>query len=164
MAPLLNLAEPKGVSGLSLAAIKAKRAQTALEKSKQEEKESRTNHFKIEDFEHHLKRYIKELEASGQKILSSNFQLAKRTYDLESSTVQLEVPNDTIQRELQMAANDALTYLRNQLENDLITFNYMISKEAPVSEYAYTPEEKYQKLVSKYPDIEALKKHFHLDL
>jgi DNA polymerase-3 subunit gamma/tau len=151
------------VSGLSLAAIKAKRAQTALEKSKQE-KERRTKHFNSEDFERHLDRYIKELEASGQKILSSNFQLAKRSYDLESCTVQLEVPNDTIQRELQMAANDALSYLRNHLENDLITFSYVISKEAPVSEYAYTPEEKYQKLVSKYPDIETLKKHFHLDL
>lgn len=151
------------MSGLSLAAIKAKRAQTALEKSKQE-KERRTKHFNSEDFERHLNRYIKELEASGQKILSSNFQLAKRSYDLESCTVQLEVPNDTIQRELQMAANDALSYLRNHLENDLITFSYVISKEAPVSEYAYTPEEKYQKLVSKYPDIETLKKHFHLDL
>jgi DNA polymerase-3 subunit gamma/tau len=152
------------VSGLSLAAIKAKRAQTALEKSKPEEKERLTKHFNSEDFERHLDRYIKELEASGQKILSSNFQLAKRSYDLESCTVQLEVPNDTIQRELQMAANDALSYLRNHLENDLITFSYVISKEAPVSEYAYTPEEKYQKLVSKYPDIEMLKKHFHLDL
>jgi len=151
------------VSGLSLAAIKAKRAQTALEKSKQE-KERRTKHFNSEDFERHLNRYIKELEASGQKILSSNFQLAKRSYDLESCTVQLEVPNDTIQRELQMAANDALSYLRNHLENDLITFSYVISKETPVSKYAYTPEEKYQKLVSKYPDIETLKKHFHLDL
>ncbi len=62
-----------------------------------------------------------------------------------------------------MAANDVLNYLRNQLENDLVTFRYVISKEAPVSEYAYTPEEKYQKLVLKYPHIEALKKHFHLD-
>ena len=156
--------ESKGVSGLSLAAIKAKRGQTALEKSKQEEKKRRTKHFNSEDFERHLDRYIKELEASGQKILSSNFQLAKRSYDLESCTVQLEVPNDTIQRELQMAANDALSYLRNHLENDLVTFSYVISKEAPVSEYAYTPEEKYQKLVSKYPDIETLKKRFHLDL
>ena len=152
------------MSGLSLAAIKAKRAQTALEKSKQQEKERRTKHFNNEDFERHLDRYIKELEASGQKILSSNFQLAKRSYDFESCTVELEVPNDTIQRELQMAANDALSYLRNHLENDLITFSYVISKEALVSEYAYTPEEKYQKLVSKYPDIETLKKHFHLDL
>jgi len=152
------------VSGLSLAAIKAKRAQTALEKSKQQEKERRTKHFNSEDFERHLDRYIKELEASGQKILSSNFQLAKRSYDFESCTVELEVPNDTIQRELQMVANDALSYLRNHLENDLITFSYVISKEALVSEYAYTPEEKYQKLVSKYPDIETLKKHFHLDL
>ena len=156
--------ESKGVSGLSLAAIKAKRGQTALEKSKQEEKKRRTKHFNSEDFERHLDRYIKELEASGQKILSSNFQLAKRSYDLESCTVQLEVPNDTIQRELQMAANDALSYLRNHLENDLVTFSYVISKEAPVSEYAYTTEEKYQKLVSKYPDIETLKKRFHLDL
>ena len=152
------------MSGLSLAAIKAKRAQTALEKSKQQEKERRTKNFNSEDFERHLDRYIKELEASGQKILSSNFQLAKRSYDFESCTVELEVPNDTIQRELQMAANDALSYLRNHLENDLITFSYVISKEALVSEYAYTPEEKYQKLVSKYPDIETLKKHFHLDL
>ena len=152
------------MSGLSLAAIKAKRAQTALEKSKQQEKERRTKNFNSEDFERHLDRYIKELEASGQKILSSNFQLAKRSYDFESCTVELEVPNDTIQRELQMVANDALSYLRNHLENDLITFSYVISKEALVSEYAYTPEEKYQKLVSKYPDIETLKKHFHLDL
>ena len=40
----------------------------ALEKSKQEEKENRTSHFKIEDFEHHLERYIKELEARVKQL------------------------------------------------------------------------------------------------
>ena len=76
----------------------------------------------------------------------------------------LEVPNDTIKKELQMASTDALNFLRERLSNDLLQFTFQLSKESTTTEYAYTPEEKYQKLAEKYPQVEALRKHFNLDL
>lgn len=76
----------------------------------------------------------------------------------------IEVPNDTIKKELQMASTDALNFLRERLSNDLLQFTFQLSKESTATEYAYTPEEKYQKLAEKYPQVEALRKHFNLDL
>jgi hypothetical protein len=57
-----------------------------------------------------------------------------------------------------------LIFLRERLSNDLLQFTFLLSKESTATEYAYTPEEKYQKLAEKYPQVEALRKHFNLDL
>ena len=84
--------------------------------------------------------------------------------DIENSVLTLEVPNATIQKELQMAYAEALSFLRDRLSNDALQFAFQLSKESAVTEYAYTPEEKYQKLAEKYPQVEALRKHFNLDL
>ena len=63
-----------------------------------------------------------------------------------------------------MAAVEALDFLRDRLSNDLLHFKFKRSKEVISTEYAYTPDEKYQKLAEKYPQVEALRKHFNLDL
>ncbi|MFM1807970.1 MAG: hypothetical protein RLZZ242_695, partial [Bacteroidota bacterium] len=47
---------------------------------------------------------------------------------------------------------------------DQLHFAFKLGKEPLTTEYAYTPEEKYQKIVEKYPQVEALRKHFNLDL
>ena len=114
--------------------------------------------------ERELKDYAEQLEQSGQKILASNFQLAKRVLDSDKCELTLEVPNDTIKKELQLAAAEALNFLSDRLSNDFLHFKFKRSKEPISTQYAYTPDEKYQKLAEKYPQVEALRKRFNLDL
>ena len=156
--------KPSPISSHSLAAIKAKRAQLAESKKVGIVAEKRKNPISLEAVERELNAYAEQLEQLGHKILSSNFQLAKRALDTEKCELTLEVPNDTIKKELQMAAVDALDFLRDRLSNDLLHFKFKRSKEVISTEYAYTPDEKYQKLAEKYPQVEALRKHFNLDL
>ena len=157
-------AKPSPISSHSLAAIKAKRAQLAQSKKQNLSVEKRSTPISLTALEHELLAYAESLEKSGQKILSTNFQLAKCMLDIENSVLTLEVPNATIQKELQMASAEALSFLRDRLSNDALQFAFQLSKESAVTEYAYTPEEKYQKLAEKYPQVEALRKHFNLDL
>jgi DNA polymerase III subunit gamma/tau len=156
--------KPSPISSHSLAAIKAKRTQLAESKKVGIVAEKRKNTISLEAVERELNAYAEQLEQLGHKILSSNFQLAKRELDTEKCELTLEVPNDTIKKELQMAAVDALDFLRDRLSNDLLHFKFKRSKEVISTEYAYTPDEKYQKLAEKYPQVEALRKHFNLDL
>lgn len=130
----------------------------------EEESVQRMTPFSFESLMKELQGYAEQLEHSGQKILASNFQLAKCTLNESSYELTLEVPNDTIKKELQFAASEALSFLRDRLENDQLHFAFKLSKEPLTTEYAYTPEEKYQKIVEKYPQVEALRKHFNLDL
>lgn len=152
------------ISSHSLAAIKAKRAQLAESKKIGIVAEKRKNPISLEVVERELNAYAEQLEQSGHKILSSNFQLAKRAFNAEKYELTLEVPNDTIKKELQMVAVEALDFLRDRLSNDLLHFKFKRSKEVMSTEYAYTPDEKYQKLSEKYPQVETLRKHFNLDL
>lgn len=152
------------ISSHSLAAIKAKRAQLTESKKVGIVAEKRKNPISLEAVERELNAYAEQLEQLGHKILSSNFQLAKGALDDEKCELTLEVPNDTIKKELQMAAVEALDFLRDRLSNDLLHFKFKRSKEVMATEYAYTPDEKYQKLAEKYPQVETLRKHFNLDL
>ena len=156
--------KPSPISSHSLAAIKAKRAQLAESKKVGIVAEKRKNPISLEAVERELNAYAEQLELLGHKILSSNFQLAKRAFDAEKYELTLEVPNDTIKKELQMAAVEALDFLRDRLSNDLLHFKFKRSKEVMSTEYAYTPDEKYQTLAEKYPQVETLRKHLNLDL
>jgi DNA polymerase-3 subunit gamma/tau len=157
-------AKPSPISSHSLAAIKAKRAQLTQSKKEILSAEKRNTPISLSALEHELLAYAESLEKSGQKILSTNFELAKCMLDIENNVLTLEVPNATIQKELQMASADALSFLRDRLSNDALQFAFQLSKESTTTEYAYTPEEKYQKLTEKYPQVEAFRKHFNLDL
>ena len=88
------------ISSHSLAAIKAKRAQLAESKKIGIVAEKRKNPISLEAVELELNAYAEQLEQSGHRILSSNFQLAKRAFDAEKYELTLEVPNDTIKKEL----------------------------------------------------------------
>jgi DNA polymerase-3 subunit gamma/tau len=56
-----------------------------------------------------------------------------------------------------------LQYLRKALNNFSISLDIIVN-ETLEKKYAYTPEDKYEKLVEKNKHIELLRKIFELDL
>ncbi|WP_299361906.1 DNA polymerase III subunit gamma/tau [Winogradskyella sp.] len=105
--------------------------------------------------------YAATMDKKGEKILASILHMAEPK--LRDTTIHLSYSNNTNKIELERAQYPLLSYLRKTLKNfDLhleITVNEEIAKK-----YAFTPQEKYEKLKEKNPNIELLKKTFGLDL
>ena len=99
----------------------------------------------------------------GKKILASNLQIA--TIDLiDSETLRSTVPNDTIRREIEQEKEALLIFLRKRTKNDRIQLQVEVLETKNSENFIYTPEEKLEHLISKYPAVAELKQKFSLDL
>ena len=67
-----------------------------------------------------------------------------------------------MKKEVEREQGPLLDYLKQNLANHSITLHITVNEEI-VKKYAFTPEEKYQKLKEKNPAIELLRKEFDLD-
>jgi DNA polymerase-3 subunit gamma/tau len=152
------------VSGLSLAAIQKKKEikQRQEEANKAAEPES-IEPFTLEDIQVYYDQYVVSLEQKGKKILASNLQIA--TIDLiDSETLRSTVPNDTIRREIEQEKEALLVFLRKRTKNDRIQLQIEVLETENSENFIYTPEEKLEHLISKYPAVAELKQKFSLDL
>ena len=68
-----------------------------------------------------------------------------------------------IKFEVERQQSELLQYLRKALNNFSISLDIIVN-ETLEKKYAYTPEDKYEKLVEKNKHIELLRKIFELDL
>ena len=152
------------VSGLSLAAIQKKKEikQKQEEANKVAGPES-IEPFTLEDIQVYYDQYVISLEQKGKKILASNLQIA--TIDLiDSETLRSTVPNDTIRREIEQEKEALLVFLRKRTKNDRIQLQIEVLETENSENFIYTPEEKLEHLISKYPAVAELKQKFSLDL
>ena len=152
------------VSGLSLAAIQKKKEikQRQEEANKVAGPES-IEPFTLEDIQVYYDQYVISLEQKGKKILASNLQIA--TIDLiDSETLRSTVPNDTIRREIEQEKEALLVFLRKRTKNDRIQLQIEVLETENSENFIYTPEEKLEYLISKYPAVADLKQKFSLDL
>ncbi|MCJ7466961.1 MAG: DNA polymerase III subunit gamma/tau [Maribacter sp.] len=151
------------VSGLSIASLKAKKVH---ELNKKDETIDETilpkEDFTEEDMQLHWANFVQKIDAEGRKILASSLQTD--TPKLKAGNIiQLELPNDTMKKEIEREQYDLITYLRQKLNNHFIELNIKVN-ETIAKKFAFTPEEKYQKLREKNPAIDILRKEFDLDL
>jgi DNA polymerase-3 subunit gamma/tau len=82
---------------------------------------------------------------------------------LESGMVHFQLPNAMMKDQLDRAKFPLVKYLREKLNNFKIDIVIEVN-EVETKKYAYTPDEKYQKLKEKNSALEFLKKTFDLDL
>ena len=152
---------PKRVSGLSLSSLKAKKEHEAIKNPEAIEVNLPQYLFSEEEMQKHWNDYIKKLEKKGKKILASNLQtdVPKLKND---TTICLEFPNGTMKKEVEREQGPLLQYLKENLQNHSIELKISVNEES-AKKYAFTPEEKYQKLKEKNPAIELLRKEFDLD-
>jgi len=150
------------VSGLSLSSLKAKKAHKEKKADAVDEKDLPHKEFSEADMQAYWAKFVKKLEAGGRKILASNL-----TTDVPSlqppNTICLELPNGTMKKEIEREQGELLDYLRKHLKNYGIRLKISVNEEA-ARKFAYSPQEKYQKLREKNPAIDLLRKTFDLEL
>jgi DNA polymerase-3 subunit gamma/tau len=150
------------VSGLSLSSLKAKKAHMEKQADPLDEANLPLEEFTEEAMLEHWNSFIKKLDSKGRKILASNLRTAQPGL-LGQSTIALELPNNTMQKEIEREQGELLAYLRKHLNNYRIQLKITVDEEA-AGRFAYTPAEKYQKLREKNPAIDLLCQEFDLEL
>ena len=161
--PSLNLERKEGVSGLSIASLKAKKAhEDALKNKVQVDSPIIENAFTEEILQKHWSDFIEKIEAEGQKIIASNLN-ADQPKLLDNFVIGITLPNDTMKKEVERAQSGVLDYLKSKLNNHSISLEVSVL-ETMDTKYAFTPEEKYEKIRSKNPAVDVLRQSFDLDL
>ncbi len=81
------------------------------------------------------------------------------------STIRITVENKNLKEDFENNLKpDLMDYLRKELENDTIVLQIDVEKLPDGSKKPYTPEEKYEYMKKKNPEIEGMRKMFDLDL
>lgn len=161
--PSLNLERKEGVSGLSIASLKAKKAhEDALKNKVQVDSPIIEDAFTEEILQKHWSDFIEKIEAEGQKIIASNLN-ADQPKLLDNFVIGITLPNDTMKKEVERAQSWVLDYLKSKLNNHSISLEVSVL-ETMDTKYAFTPEEKYEKIRSKNPAVDVLRQSFDLDL
>ncbi|RXP57669.1 DNA polymerase III subunit gamma/tau [Lutibacter sp. HS1-25] len=106
-------------------------------------------------------KYIEKLINEGKKSVASIMNANRPT--VKGHEIHFDLPNTLMKDQLQRAKTNLLKYLRETLNNFKIDIIIEVNEEETVK-YAYTPEEKYQKLKEKNSAIELFKRTFDLDL
>lgn len=106
--------------------------------------------------------YQQKLIKLGQKSLAAC--MSSDTPKLvEEFTIGLTLPNDLMRTQLESGKPALVRFLREELNNYGILLNINVN-ETVAKKFAYTPQEKFNKLKEKNPLLEELKKKFGLDL
>jgi DNA polymerase-3 subunit gamma/tau len=155
--PSLNLERKEGVSGLSIASLKA-----TLKNKVQVDSPIIEDAFTEEILQKHWSDFIEKIEAEGQKIIASNLN-ADQPKLLDNFVIGITLPNDTMKKEVERAQSGVLDYLKSKLNNHSISLEVSVL-ETMDTKYAFTPEEKYEKIRSKNPAVDVLRQSFDLDL
>ncbi len=155
--------KPQGnrVSGLSLSSIRAKKEHQNEKAPPIDEKELPKEAFEEAEMQKHWTDFVQHLEKKGRKILASNFQTDVPKLKNEH-TIWIELPNDSMKKEVEREQSLMMNYLKEKLNNYSITLHITVNEEV-AKKFAFTPEEKYQKLKEKNPAIDLLRKEFDLD-
>ncbi len=153
----------KHVSGLSLSSIKAKKE---LEKNKKEthvdESKLPREPFTEEKMQEAWDSYIKMMNDKGKKIIASNLA-TDRPKLKNDNIIWIELPNDTMKKEVERDQFPLMEYLKTELRNHFISLQVTVNEKTE-RKYAFTPQEKYIKLMQTNPLIDTLRKEFDLDI
>lgn len=153
----------KRVSGLSIKSLNAKK-QHELNRIEVviDEKNLPRENFTTEDLRKHWADFIEIIDKKGQKILASNLHtdVPKLKEDFK---IHIELPNSTMKKEIEREQFELMEYLRAKLNNHFVHLDITVN-ETTAKKFAFTPEEKYEKLREKNPVIDLLRQEFDLDL
>ncbi|NER08947.1 DNA polymerase-3 subunit gamma/tau [Muriicola jejuensis] len=161
--PRIQINTPaKRVSGLSLSSIQAKKKHelNKIEVTYDEDDLPREP-VSQEALRKHWNLYIQKMDDAGKKILASNLNADLPV--IEENTISITLPNDTMKKEVEREQSALLNYLKSALNNHYLELSIVVNEET-MRKYAFTPQEKYEKLREKNPAIDLLRKTFDLDL
>ena len=150
-------------SGLSLSSIRKKKEhQIKLMEVTVKEKDLPNDPFTEEDLLKYWAVFVTKLETDGKYNLAAILEIDTPKL-IDDHTIRLEFPNTTNKIEVERQQFELLQYLRKAMNNFSITLNIKVN-ETMEKKYAYTPEDKYEKLVEKNKHVKLLRKTFDLDI
>ncbi|PTX42884.1 DNA polymerase-3 subunit gamma/tau [Christiangramia gaetbulicola] len=149
------------VSGLSLKSIGKKKELEEQQKAMMPTEKVMDDDFTEETLVTEWKNYTEKLKRKGEKILASIFE--SQTPTLQDREIHLTFPNETMKIDLEREENRLMSYLKAKLRNTHITLNIHVD-EATSKKYAFTPQEKYEKLKEANPLLDKLRATFDLDV
>ena len=162
--PVLTNLNPTGtkVSALSLASIKAKKELEAQQQTFQKHREELPSEtFNETDMLLQWNKFAQKMTDSGKRLLATYMQMNDPT--LNGTTITLELPNQSTKEEFLSGYHELMGYLRGKLHNHDITIEVVVN-ETTENKYAFTPQEKFERLKQINPTIELLRKTFDLDV
>ena len=161
--PIIGKSPKKKVSGLSISSIRAKKAHLARKNDgKDQLAQLPKDDFTETQLQENWKNYTELIEEKGQKILAATLDsdVPKR---IGEHTIWIELPNSTMKKEVERDQYGLMQYLKEKLNNFSLELKITVNEET-AKQYAFTPEEKYQKLREKNPAIDLLRNTFDLEL
>ena len=154
--------ESKRTSGLSLSSIRAKKEHEIRQMDVVVDEENLpTEPFTEKELLKTWNTFIEKLRQDGKHNLASI--LAIDTPKVKGNIIHLEFPNATNKVEVERQQYDLMSYIRKTLSNYDISLSITIN-EVMEKKYAYTAEDKFEKLKEKNPNIDLLRKTFDLDV
>ncbi|RKR08087.1 DNA polymerase-3 subunit gamma/tau [Maribacter vaceletii] len=160
----IDLKNPtKRVSGLSISSLKAKKEHELNKKELViDESKLPKDIVSEEKLQKLWAEFVNVIDAKGQKILASNLNADIPKLKNETS-IHIELPNDTMRKEVEREQYELMEFLKKQLNNYFLELKIKVN-ETTETKFAFTPEEKYEKLRQKNPVIDLLRKEFDMDL
>ncbi|WP_291865641.1 DNA polymerase III subunit gamma/tau [Maribacter sp.] len=160
----LDLKNPiKRVSGLSISSLKAKKEHELNRKDNTiDEAELPRDIFPEEKMQKLWAEFVEVIDAKGQKILASNLN-ADTPKLRNETTIWIELPNDTMKKEVEREQYELMEHLKKRLNNYFIELKITVN-ETTETKFAFTPAEKYEKLRQKNPVVDFLRQEFDMDI
>ncbi len=153
--------EPK-VSAFSISSIRAKRElQESTKGFVKEEVHLPTEAFTETEMLLQWSKYAQRLSDKGHKIMESLLLISDPK--LEGTTITHELPNDGSRIDFETEKIELLGYLRGKLHNHDIVIEVVVNEKVE-NKFAFTPQDKYNRLNEINPNLELLKKTFDLDI
>jgi len=150
------------VSAFSISSIRAKRELQEINKSLvKEEVHLPTQTFNETDMLLQWSKYAQRLGDKGHKIMESLLMIG--TPKLEGTIITHELPNDGSKIEFETEKQELLGYLRSKLHNHDIMIEVVVNEKVE-NKFAFTSQDKYNRLNEINPNLELLKKTFDLDI
>lgn len=150
------------ISALSLSSIRAKKELEAQHLiHNKHEGELPTDAFSETDMLLLWNKFAKRLTDQGKRLMATYMLMSTPT--LDGAKISLELPNQSTREEFETGNYELLGYLRGKLQNHDITIEVIVN-EVVEKKYAFTPDDKYEKLKGINPALELLRKTFDLDV
>ncbi len=149
-------------SGLSLKSIKKKKEhEEKKEDNIVDPKNLPTEEFTESEMQSAWIEYGKIQDKKGELILGSMF--AMNIPVLKEDKIHLELPNQSMKVDLESALPGLFQFIYKKLNNYSVELVITVNEEAS-KKYAFTPQDKYEKLKEKNPLIDKLRSSFDLDI
>jgi len=147
-------------SALSLNSLKREK-EKVVAKKKVDYSNMPKEKFSRAAFDVNWNTYIDMLNRQGNKMLASILGTSKPV--LKDVIIEVTYPNSMMAEELKKHQSGILNFLREKLQNYQISFNIIVDEKEEKT-YAYSPQDKYNKLYEINPLIEEMRKILFLDI